>query len=233
MQQMSNGIEEKHKQRQEKRNRYLCARIKDNDLNAADCIVKENEKFILSVIKDVDKGAISFVMSISNIDHDDLMQVGSLALINSAKSYEDDRNINFSTYAYKVIRNALIDYIRNNTAKYELNMIHKGFSRIFLNDNPVDDDGVPIIEKYGNGGKDPTRNIAVLRVMIEKMKNRLLQLSPRKYRLITYLYDLETQEERSETETAEHFHLAERYLRSLKRKTLNELRDGMNDGEII
>lgn len=38
---------------------------------------------------------------------------------------------------------------------------------------------------------------------------------------------------RTDTETAEHFHLAERYLRSLKRKTLKELQDGMNDGQII
>lgn len=230
---MNNGNEVKHEWRQENRNRHLCVRIKDNDLNATACIVKENEKLIRSVIKDVDNGAISTVLSISNIDQDDLMQVGSLAIIDAAMSYDDDRSINFSTYAYKVMRNALMDYIRKNSARYELNMIHKGFSRVFLNDEPVDDDGVPIIEKYGNGGKDPTGNMAVLRVMIEKMKNRLLQLSPRKYRLITYLYDLETQEERSEAETAEHFHLAGRYLRSLKRKTLEELRDGLNDREIV
>lgn len=230
---MSSENEVKHERRQEKRNRYLCARIKNNDLNAPSYIVKENEKLIRSVIKDVDKGAVSAVLNISNIDHDDLMQVGSISLINAAIRYDEERDINFSTYAHKVIRNALIDYIRNNAAGYELKMINKGLSRVFLNDDPVDDAGVPIIEKYGKGGKDPTGNLAVLRVMIEKMKNRLLRLSPRKYRLITYLYGLETKDERTDTETAEHFHLAERYLRSLKRKTLKELQDGMNDGQII
>ena len=126
-----------------------------------------------------------------------------------------------------------MDYIRKNAARYELKMINNRFTRVFLNDDPVDDAGAPIIEKYGKGDKDPTGNLAVLRVMIEKMKNRLLKLSPRKYRLITYLYGLGTQKERTPAEAAEHFHLAERYLRSLMRKTLKELKNGMNDGEII
>ena len=89
------------------------------------------------------------------------------------------------------------------------------------------------IEKTVYGRRDPTGDFAVFRIMIEKLGNRLIQLSARQLQLITYLYGFRTRETPTIIETAKHFHLTERHLKSIERKALNELRDGMNDGRII
>ena len=48
---------------------------------------------------------------IPGMEHDDLFQVGSLALCRAAQKY--DGRCKFSTFAYAVVKNSLIDYCRS------------------------------------------------------------------------------------------------------------------------
>lgn len=52
---------------------------------------------------------------IPGMEHDDLFQIGSLALCLAAQRY--DGRCKFSTFAYIVVKNSLIDHCRNAMAK--------------------------------------------------------------------------------------------------------------------
>lgn len=80
---------------------------------------------------------------------------------------------------------------------------------------------------------DPTGNLAVLHVMLEKMRNRIKALPDRQKRLIMYRYGLSIIECKTISETAAFFNLTERYAAEIEKKTLKTLRDGMNDGKIV
>ncbi|MBP3261801.1 sigma factor-like helix-turn-helix DNA-binding protein [Pseudobutyrivibrio sp.] len=93
--------------------------------------------------------------------------------------------------------------------------------------------GLHISETIGEAEFDPTARCAVLRVMIQKMQNRLKDLPPRLQRLLAYRYGFGMAECKSINEAATFFHLTENYLKAIEKKALAELRDGMNDGKII
>ena len=106
--------------------------------------------------------------------------------------------------------------------------------QVFLDDNPVDEDGVPEAEKVRDGkGRDPVGEEAVLRVMIQKMRNRLELLPARERRLLMYRYGIQSLEYKTIAETAAFFHLTENYLRLIEKRALGVLREGMNDGKIL
>lgn len=216
----------------DKRNRYLCKRIKENDLSAGNDIIDENENLIKTVIQKLRKYYGTDNIEIDNIDEDDLMQEGRIALMNAAKTFDEDRIVKFSTYAVTVLMRRLISFFTNDKG-YEKNMISAGYARVYLDDNKRDEEKLLTIEKTVYGRRDPTGDLAVFRIMIEKLGNRLVQLSARQLQLITYLYGFRTRKTPTIIETAKHFHLTERHLKSIERKALNELRDGMNDGRII
>ena len=80
---------------------------------------------------------------------------------------------------------------------------------------------------------DPVGDEAVLRVMIQKMHNRLEVLPPRERRLLMYRYGIESLEYKTIAETAAFFHLTQKYLRIIEARALDKLREGMNDGKIL
>ncbi len=51
------------------------------------------------------------------LDEEDLFQEGSLALYESVFSYEEERNVRFSTFAFRVIRNRIKEVIREQYRK--------------------------------------------------------------------------------------------------------------------
>ena len=107
-------------------------------------------------------------------------------------------------------------------------------SVVTVNDNPVDEDGLPVAEKIADGRiHDPVGDEAVLRVMIQKMRNRLVLLPEREQRLLMYRYGIDSLEYKTIAETAAFFHLTEKYLRIIETRALEVLREGMNDGKIL
>ncbi len=73
----------------------------------------------------------------------------------------------------------------------------------------------------------------MLRVMIQKMRNRLELLPARERRLLMYRYGIESLEYKTIEDTAAFFHLTEKYLQIIETRALGVLRDGMNDGKIV
>ena len=170
----------------------------------------------------------------AGIELDDIMQEGRFALLEAAKSYDVTSATKFSTFASVVMRNAMSDLCRKGDSSFERQLADHGIVLVFLNDNPVDEDGVPEAEKVRDGkGRDPVGEEAVLRVMIQKMRNRLELLPARERRLLMYRYGIQSLEYKTIAETAAFFHLTENYLRLIEKRALGVLREGMNDGKIL
>ncbi|MCR5002108.1 MAG: sigma-70 family RNA polymerase sigma factor [Lachnospiraceae bacterium] len=221
----------------ESRNRLLCRRIKDDDEAAIEDIIRENENMIKAIVGKVFSNPFFEEGYFGDLDMEGLLQEGRLAIIRAAKKYDEGRGIYFSTFAHEVIENAVSDQVRKSAKGYEAHMTRKGVTRIFLDDDPVDDtdetDGLSVSEKYGGDERDPVGDRAVYNLKIEKLGNRVLDLSPRMQALIIHHYGILTDEFKTYKETADYFHLDQTYAKYMIRNALKELRNGMDDGKII
>ena len=59
------------------------------------------------------------------LDFDDIVGICNLGLVKAANTYDSDKGYAFSTYAYKVINNEMLMYLRDNKRrnKYNINFI--------------------------------------------------------------------------------------------------------------
>ena len=81
-------------------------------------------------------------MSISPNDYEDLFQVGTIGLIKATYTYDEEKNIQFSTYAGRCITNEIVMYFRKNNK-------HSG--NLSLNANiadATDDDSLTLLDTF-------------------------------------------------------------------------------------
>ena len=53
--------------------------------------------------------------------YDELLQVGSIGLINAAKNYDNTLSVSFATYAYKCIKNEILKFISHSNKEILIN----------------------------------------------------------------------------------------------------------------
>ena len=213
------------------RNIELCRLVKENDLLAETTLLMENEGLIVQVAKRMeDKREVN---SSDGIDLEDLLQEGRFAMLTAAKHFDEGRNVKFSTYAYDVMKNAMIDLCDKCQSTFERHMEKKGLTRVFLDDDTETGEGLVEMSRTTASQTDPTGNLAVLHVMLEKMRNRLKMLPERQRMLLAYHYGLGAIRAKTIAETAAYYHLSENYLRKIEETALERMREMMNDGKIV
>ena len=230
---MQNMESKTHGLRQDKRNRELCKKIKQNNLDAETRLLIENEGLVRKLTSTSEMVQAMEDAKYGGIELDDILQEGRIAMLRAAKNYDEDVGAEFSSYAYAAMKNAMTDLCRKGLSAFEKRMIDSGLTRVFLDDKPLDKDDVKISDRNSLEWHDPTGNLAVLHVMLEKMRNRIKDLPARQRRLIMYRYGLSVLECKTISETAAFFNLTEKYAEEIEKKTLKTLRDGMNDGKIL
>ena len=218
------------KEEKYKRNIELCRRVKKNDLMAETVLLMENEGLVAGLARRVRRW--KKVNSSDGFDEEDLLQEGRIALLTAAKKYNEKKGAQFSTYAYKAAFKAMNRLCRKLQSTFERQMEEDGLTRVFLSDGNAEE-----TMYVGRGGevqwKDPTGNLTVLHIMLEKMHNRLRLLPERQRRLLAYHYGFRMLKANSISKTAAYFHLAERTLRKIEKEALGTLREMMNDGKIV
>jgi len=225
-------------QRKDRRNRELCRLVKENNLYAENRLLMENEGLIVQLSSSIE---VLYDMDINNwggIEKADIIQEGRIAMLRAAQTYDEDGDVKFSTYAYKVMENAMKDLCNKGVSSFEKRMIDSGLTQFFLDDDKLDysdgEDDIKIADTIRADEEfDPTGKIAVLHVMLEKMRNRLVLLPERQRRLLSYHFGLGTLECKTISETAAYFHLTEKYVRVIETCALKTLKDGMNDYKIV
>ena len=220
--------------RKDRHNRQLCVLAKQNDLRAQTELLLENEGLIIQLAKNLEVLHDLDIHHYGGIELDDILQEGRFAMLEAAKCFDVTSDTKFSTFASVVMKNAMSDLCRKGDSSFERQLADHGIVQVFLDDNPVDEDGIPEAEKISSGRqRDPVGDRAVLNVMIQKMHNRLEMLPAREQRLLMYRYGLESLQYKTIAETAAFFHLTEKHMRAIEERFLAKLRAGMNDGKIL
>ena len=93
-------------------NEQLCALAKRGDADAQNLLIENDLCFIKKTAYEVWSAQAELNRSLQ-ISRDDLVQEGSLGLLDCIDSYDPDSGNLFLTYAATAIRNAVIDYIRS------------------------------------------------------------------------------------------------------------------------
>ena len=79
----------------------------DQELNN---LIKSFEPLIKNIIN-------SKCSSVLGVDFDDALQEGRVGFLNAIKNFNENLNISFTTFAKRVVENAILSYIRNITSK--------------------------------------------------------------------------------------------------------------------
>nr|WP_297708629.1 sigma-70 family RNA polymerase sigma factor [uncultured Butyrivibrio sp.] len=213
-------------ERKDEHNREICCRVKQNDSHALTLLLLENEGLILQIARELEAIHEIDINHYGGIELQDILQEGRIAMIEAAKSYDPSSGVKFSTFAYKVMRNAMNDLCRKGDSSFERRLAYDGDVQVFLDDDPTDDDGIPEQEKIPDGDiPDPVGNLVVRRLRSERIWEFFCGLSEREQKILSFRYGLIVfEEEKSIPETAKYFHLSKNNLKSIEKKALGKLR---------
>lgn len=168
--------------------------------------------------------SVGLVNSELGIDHDDLIQEGSIGLLRAIPLYDPGKKIKFLTYAGSAIRNAMLDLISATFAAFEQRM-QDGIplERIHLDDLLPGEDSMQrsdlIADSYAS---EPEK-------IMEEAENRkelyegLRRISERERVYLLYRFGFEDDMEHPLVGTALHFHLSESRARSTEALALDNL----------
>lgn len=217
----------------ERRNQHLCRLIKENgDEAAVTELILGNEKLIEFVIKRVTNSGCLETGNQKSFDEDDMKQVGRIALYDAAKGFDPGKNVKFSTYAYKIIKNSIGRYVGKSISKKEYLKISEDPPEDY--EDEENEEGAIEARKWGlQEWVDISGNQAVLNVTIQKMINRLTDLSLREKIFIVFLYKLGPRSNKNTKETAEYFHLSVGHAKKMEKDILKKMNKKMDDGKIV
>ncbi len=92
----------------------IIQKIREGDKDAFEKLLVLHHNMIFKIINSIDRSLGDFI-----IDESDLYQEASLALLEAAESFEPDREVKFSTYAYVHIKNSLLNYVKMYRRRYK------------------------------------------------------------------------------------------------------------------
>lgn len=114
-----------------KENQVLFEKLKNGDKRARETLIYNNLGIITSIINH------KFVLSFDNnlLSYEDIFMIGIEGLIKAIDNFDISKNYKFSTFAYKCIKNEILQYIKKcrNTLEYSLDeMIEKQKEKNFI-----------------------------------------------------------------------------------------------------
>ena len=130
-------------------NEQLCRLAQKGDTAARDILLEKNLGFIRKIALEQYRN-MGLDENDIGIDLDDLMQEGSIGLLNTIPLFDAGRGMKFLTYAAPALRNAMTDCIRAALGLFEQRMVDKkdgpGFQRVYLDDVLSEDERMLRIE---------------------------------------------------------------------------------------
>ena len=168
-------------------NEHLCKLAQAGDTTARDILLKSNLGFIRKIALEQYR-SMGLDENDIGIEVDDLIQEGSIGLLNAIPLFDAGRGMKFLTYAAPAIRNAMTDCIRAALAQFEQRMVDKkdgpGFQRVYLDDVLSEDERLLRIEAIA----DPhTQTPEQIYIQKEQLMELYSALDKRTAREQTYL----------------------------------------------
>ncbi len=105
-------------------NEHLCKLAQAEDTTARDILLESNLGFIRKIALEQYR-SMGLDENDIGIDLEDLVQEGSIGLLNAIPLFDAGRGMKFLTYAAPAVRNAMTDCIRAALSQFEQRMMDK------------------------------------------------------------------------------------------------------------
>ncbi len=200
-------------------NEELCALAKKGDVDAQNSLIEENIRFIRKTAYEVWSAEMEINASLG-IGIDDLVQEGSLGLLECVAGYNPDSGFKFLTYASPAIRNAMIDYIRRQSVSFEA----KNMNVIISLDKYVKDENASKYEVYADPTQLNPEQIYLEKERDDDVHTALKRIDVRESAYLGYRFGFdEADVERPMTEAARYFHLSTSRAKSMEKQELDDV----------
>ena len=211
---------------QSKSNEQLCALAQKGDPVALDLLLENNLGFIRKTANELYQ-SMNLSESSLCLDQDDLIQEGSIGLLNAIPHFDDDRGIKFLTYAAPAIRNGMIDFVRAEISQFEIKISEKdglGFRIIRLEDILSEEAQMQRIEAIAHPFVLSPEEIYIKKEEIGELYQALRELIAREQTYLLYRFGFLDDIEHPLIGTAVHFHLTESRAKRTEKEAMDHLR---------
>ena len=190
-------------------NEQLCIAALDGDTEARNALVENNLRFIKRTAYEM-WSAQRELNAALGIEINDLVQEGSLGLLDCIPGYNPDTGNKFLTYAAPAIRNAMVDYIRRWNPTFEA----KNLGSIIRLDEIVKDENKGKHEFIADSRVKNPEQIYIAKETHEEIHIALQRIDRRERAYLWYRFGFEDDVYHPLNETAKHFHLSESRAKS-------------------
>jgi RNA polymerase sigma factor (sigma-70 family) len=202
--------------------RDLVRRAKAGDTAARNRLVEAHDPLAGNVAKEVTENG-------APTSTDDLMQEARIALLKAVNGFDPGRGVRFNTYAYKVIRTRLINYIYANMTPVSVPpKVHRKSASGELNDSDQRDRDAAMIREDPDEVEVPTGGEAELVEVVHGEQTRHLvralvdELPERDRDIVRRRYIADPPD--TLREVAEDYGLVRERIRQLEARALTQLR---------
>ena len=199
-------------------NEQLCIAALDGSTEARNALVENNLRFIKRTAYEM-WNAQRELNAALGIEISDLVQEGSLGLLDCIPGYNPDTGNKFLTYAAPAIRNAMVDYIRRWNPTFEA----KNLGSIIRLDEVVKDENKGKHEFIADSRVKNPEQIYIAKETHEEIHTALQQIDRRERAYLWYRFGFEDDVYHPLNETAKHFHLSESRAKSTEELALDNV----------
>ena len=199
-------------------NEQLCIAALGGDTEARNALVENNLRFIKRTAYEM-WSAQRELNAALGIEINDLVQEGSLGLLDCIPGYDPDTGNKFLTYAAPAIRNAMVDYIRRWNPTFEA----KNLGSIIRLDDVVKDENKGRHEFIADSRAKNPEQIYIAKETHEEIHTALQRIDRRERAYLWYRFGFEDDIYHPLNETAKHFHLSESRARSTEALALDNV----------
>ena len=208
-------------------NEQLCKLAQAGDTAACDILLENNLGFIRKIALEQYR-SMGLDENDIGIDLDDLVQEGSIGLLNAIPLFDAGRGMKFLTYAAPALRNAMTDCIRAAFAQFEQRMVDKkdglGFQRVYLDDVLSEDERMLRIEAIADPRTQTPEQIYIQKEQLTELYAALDKLTAREQTYLLYRYGFTDGIEHPLIGAALHFHLSESRTKKVEGEAMDSLR---------
>ena len=187
---------------------YL-VKLKQGDKNARNILIEKNLRLVAHIAKKY---------SITDMDIDDIMSIGTIGLIKAIDTFEMNKNIRLATYASRCIENELLMMFRNGK---------KMAREVYINEAiHIDNAGneISLIDIIESRDEDITEKLEVME-NVKKLYAYLEELTKREKFIIYNRYGLGGRREMTQREIAKILGISRSYVSRIEKKALGKLKN--------
>lgn len=196
-------------------NEQLCIAALGGDVEARNALVENNLRFIKRTAYEI-WSAQQELNAALGIKIDDLVQEGSLGLLDCISSFQPSTGNKFLTYAAPAIRNAMVDYIRRWNPTFGA----RNLGNIDRLEDGVKDEDKGKHEFVADSKIKNPEQIYIAKETHEEIHTALQRIDRRDRAYLWYRFGFEDDTKHPLNETAKHFHLSESRAKSTEKAAL-------------